>query len=79
MSSRNWMATTSLVLIAWSASALGSDKAQTRTITTLCNPVVTGPIIVATHDQIVEAGERADHRSLIPWASVLPGPTPRWA
>ena len=60
MSCRNWMATTSLVLLAWAASALGSDKAQTPTITTLCNPVVTGPIIVATHEQIVEAGERAE-------------------
>lgn len=60
MRRRNWMAAASVVVIAWTASAVGGDQADPQTITPLCRPVVTGPIIVATHDQIVAAGQRAE-------------------
>src|SRR5579864_2145863 len=39
---------------------LASTIGTAQTLTPLCQPKVTGPIIIETHDQIKEAGERAE-------------------
>ena len=39
---------------------LSSAAAAAQTLTPICQPVVTGPIIVASHDQTIAAGKRAE-------------------
>ena len=41
------------------ALAFSSSRAAAQTLTPLCRPTVTGPIVVDTHDQIIAAGLRA--------------------
>src|ERR1700722_11313936 len=48
------------LLPALTATFFSSVLATAQTLAPLCNPTVTAPIIVATHDQIVEAGKRAE-------------------
>jgi hypothetical protein len=55
MNGRNRIAVASIVLIA-AASAAAGQKTAPQAITPLCQPSVTQPIIVNSHDEIVEGG-----------------------
>lgn len=57
MDCRNKIAVASIALIA-AVSATAGQKTEPQTITPLCQPSVTQPIIVDSHDQIVEGGLR---------------------
>ncbi len=50
----------SLVVLLATFFQLSSGAAAAQALTPLCQPLVTPPIIVATHDQIVEAGRKAE-------------------
>jgi hypothetical protein len=60
MQYRSWIAEVSVVLIVCVVSAVASGNLEAQTITAICQPAVTGPVIVATHSQIVEAGKKAE-------------------
>src|ERR1700728_1164912 len=48
------------VALAVSVFQFTSGFAAAQTLSPVCQPTVTAPIIVVTHDQIVEAGKRAE-------------------
>src|ERR1700723_2065812 len=50
----------SLVALLATFFQLSSGAAAAQALTPLCQPLVTPPIIVATHDQIVEAGRKPE-------------------
>lgn len=39
---------------------VGAAQTPTSAPTSVCQPIVTGPVIVATHEQIIEAGRKAE-------------------
>ncbi len=59
MHCRIWTVKASIALLAWAASSVGSEKVEAQTITPLCQPAVSSPIIVDSHEQIIEGGLRA--------------------